>query len=1039
MLCFAFSFSAFSQNSALTFDGDNDFVEVHPMPGIGQFSPDAFSIEFIFEKGERQNSIEVLFYQENQNGFFEFGLKNGISPYVSFNSDLWVFEDCRIDPLSCTHLSLTYGNESLSLYLNGQLAQTQFASLSSQPIVENTPFFIGQRHPVNATSFSGRMEDMRIFQTTLSPAEISQRLFQEVEVTAIGKYLHLPLHHYLPTYTCDPFNPRVHGFLGGFPSIFSYTPLLSEDVCIISISPESIDPNCQTDPGLMPPSCSTTNLAANEMLCNGDFEQYCNILNTPPSSFYLPEQAFTDFPYTGSDVVNWEVPNYIRNAQLYSTPDFYVRDGFGSPNQMQPLWLAIPGGNNVLCIPPTDTHNGSGDAIVGLIAHPPLGGENLLTTLRNPIIAGNLYSFSGWFYNGGMASSAGCNGIPPTGTVQLKVYFGDGLNQSQEVLALISIVVQDANLLSTNNGWQFISGSFIAPASMNGLTHMIVEANSQVYRYMYLDNLSLLNMGIPSPTSFPAYLNTGDANDVFKRIIKEDAFGNIYIAGQIIDPSSSQLQFGLQTVLATHNLNTQAGSFVAKYDSDGNYIWSYFQEYVMINDIEIVNNEVIAVGYTEPMPAGVLANTPFHFNGNAVLTGAACTGGTQPIHNTENMMLSRLNANTGNLLGTIEVWGGSTNERAIGVEIFGNTAKIALWACQVNNPIPLSWTTVFTTSSNSILEYNLSLYSCIGGSLLPSIFPPDYLIDFNSDGSNWYLLTNQRLIKQGGTFSALPPISGQSYSAHELYVTSTGDLYLAYNQNIGNPPYIEKRNASLAVIGNFSAPLNSTPLTSHAIPISISADASSLFVAYEYLSSNSPMNQQLHIEKYDPNTMTGTSIWSSGVLTNGIDARFAGVMGGEANRPMDMVQRAIGGLAVLGNFVTDNTSWTWNLPPKSLNYSGTPALPSGQHSFVAVVNDLGNSAVFGKGENGSDIISQKKTDLLVYPNPLGFNKILNIRSSSIIEAVDIYNLQGQKVFSTLVLDQPLEIMIPLNHLETGLYFIQVKNQSGRSDNKFIIE
>lgn len=1026
------------------FDGSDDFVEVQPMPGIGQFTASSFSLEFIIEAGTRQNAYEVLLYQENRFGVVEFGLQNGLTPYLNFYNEIFLFEEVEVPSEGCVQLSIVYESERLSLFLNCIFRQSFTVSLGYPIMEENLLFYLGQRYPDGATSFSGRMEDMRIFRHALSPAEIQQRLFKEVEMTALGKYIHLTFFHYLPAYTCDPYNPDVHAFLGGPTNVNSYMPEWGEDGCMDAELPESVDPSCQTDPTLMPTVCNTTGLPTNEFLCNGDFEQFCSLLQNPPANS-SPPSAFWNIPPSGpatvpaSDVVNWSMTN--SPPSLISSPDFFVRDGLGSPIDFQPDFFCNTRR-------PNDTHNGSGNGAVGLMSGnvglsqlPSY--EAIITDIRNgyTISPGTSFTFSGWFYTHVTCFTWLIN---QSDHVAIEVELTDDLGNRYLVG---SINLTDQSFIPNNNRWQNSSLVFTAPSLINGafsFEKLTIRNNGgtlgqNYHSYVYVDDLSLVENVYP-PTTFPAYLNTGDANDFFKRIIKEDANGNIYIAGQIIDPTTSLLQFGLQPILANYSMTNQEGSFIAKYASDGTLIWTFFEEFFMVNDMEIIGNEVFAVGYSTPFPSGIIT-APFSLNGLPA-TGPSClidtNGGPLSLAtlDSENLCIARLSASTGNLIGNIEVWGSKTHEQAIGVEVFGNTAKIALDMCGTGSNLLWNGLPVL---NDAILEYDLTFY--LPFNFLQLSVGNDYLIDFDSYGNDWFLLTNTSLIKEGGPSQTLPNIGAQTFSAHDLLETSGGDLFLAYNENNNAPPVIEKRdNATLNSVGQFNAPHNSSPLITYAVPLSIAGTASTLFVAYEHLVTSSPMNQQLRIEKYDFSSSTAIPLWSSGVYSsNGANARFAGDLGGAANSPMDMVERAIGGVAVFGNFVTDSPSWTWNLPPKNLTYNGTPALPSSSHSFVAVVNDQGSNGIFGKNGNSVDEgISQSQVTLL-YPNPLNGHKELTIQSPFTIWEIQIISLHGQVIQQHIFEGIEDELTLHLLDLPSGIYLIQVNGLSDRTTKKLVVE
>ncbi len=1025
----------------------------------------------------------MLLFQENRYGITELGLQGGLTPYINCLGEYFLFEEVELPTEGCVQLSFVYQAERLELYVNGQLRQNLSVVLPSPIMEENIPFYLGQRFPDGATTFSGRMEDMRIFRHALSLAEIQQRLFREVEMTAHGKYLHLDFYQHHQEFTRDPYNSAVFALLGGLAATAQHMPLWTEDFCMKNggTSTEGVNSNCQTDPTLMPPCAAPP---ANEFLCNGDFEQFCSVLRNPPTNA-LPNNAFD--PYlvwgTGSDVVNWEsVDPIISNAH------FFVRGGLGSPIGFNPECIFPPSSGP---FSPWETHNGNGDGVAALRWSYFVGGtygpgspsiiEGLQTHIYQPqnLQPGNVYVLSGWTFATQDCWPLTTNTFP-NAQVIVNIIDNNGVAQALP----LSISAPNYSSIPQNNGWSFFSYQFILPPLSGSATHFeklrfsIDHSTSDPESYVFFDDLSLqpyVPTTFPS-TNFPAYINTGEGNDLFRRIIKEDAQGNIYVAGQVYVPYTNpstttyQLQYGLQTPIVHPFNNQQYGSFIAKYSSNGNLEWEHYQEHTLITDFEIVGNEILTVGYINPVPAGIINSAPFNFNG-LINTGLHCSTPYDPnssqtqlsnpqlsmINESENMFLMRLDNssnNATNLIGSIQVWGGSTDERAIGLEIFGNTAKIALNVCEVVLPtIPpnttappiqhLMWGQFLPCPTNSILEYSLLTNQPAMRTLLNQSFSSDYLIDFDSDGSNWYLLTNANLIKEGGNSQLLPSNSAQSYSAHEMYVMSNGDIFLAYNENTNSgsnpsiPPFIEKRNSSLNFVASFSAPSNAAPPNSYAIPLSITGDGAGIYVAYEYLQSV-PQEDRLMIIKYDPNLMNGNPLWTSpnAILSDGLNSRFANSLGEFSYQPMDMVPRAIGGLALIGNFSTSSANWDWDLSPKTISYTGTTLLPSSSHTFVAVINDEGTHAVFGKR---SVTDGSRSNNLVVYPNPVSSDRILRIQSSFLMSEIKIYDVRGNLLSNLKLPSATTETDLPMFQFQKGVYILEVFGVNRKEIERLIVE
>ena len=77
----------------------------------------------------------------------------------------------------------------------------------------------------------------------------------------------------------------------------------------------------------------------------------------------------------------------------------------------------------------------------------------------------------------------------------------------------------------------------------------------------------------------------------------------------------------------------------------------------------------------------------------------------------------------------------------------------------------------------------------------------------------------------------------------------------------------------------------------------------------------------------------------------------------------------------------------------------------------------------------------KMDNFKLYPNPA--NQYLNILLSTIDNVILIYNLQGELVKNSFVSTTYCKLNI--TDLSSGMYVVEVKNNKGRSFQKFIIE
>ncbi len=159
-------------NGALQFDGYNDYVEVdnptlNPTNQIAVsawiYPTNWFGLKRIIQKGAGTFSSDY-----GQYSFYEYAdtlrfTLDGIGTATSSNSV----------PLNTWHHVVgVYDGSSIQIWLNGSLVGQQFASgpMSSFP---TDPLFIGARSTASGSdSFSGRIDEVAIYNRTLSPTEI---------------------------------------------------------------------------------------------------------------------------------------------------------------------------------------------------------------------------------------------------------------------------------------------------------------------------------------------------------------------------------------------------------------------------------------------------------------------------------------------------------------------------------------------------------------------------------------------------------------------------------------------------------------------------------------------------------------------------------------------------------------------------------------------------------------------------------------------------------------------------------------------------
>ncbi|UOK41952.1 MULTISPECIES: ELWxxDGT repeat protein [Flavobacterium] len=101
---------------------------------------------------------------------------------------------------------------------------------------------------------------------------------------------------------------------------------------------------------------------------------------------------------------------------------------------------------------------------------------------------------------------------------------------------------------------------------------------------------------------------------------------------------------------------------------------------------------------------------------------------------------------------------------------------------------------------------------------------------------------------------------------------------------------------------------------------------------------------------------------------------------------------------------------------------------SGYELYVA-----GPQNVLSLNEYNSDIKSDDKNQILIYPNPT--NSIVTLRSNSVINEVVVFDSLGKKVLETIIASE--EGRIDLSSLNSGLYLLKIQSNDSASFRKVI--
>jgi hypothetical protein len=1012
--------------SAFSFDGINDFIEYNPNPATVFFDDESAStIEVIFQIDQMKHQVILSQTNGSTGNLTELGINVNGNIYTVIAGNQYTAGEEYLETDECYHLSVVYGVDLITFYLNGNVISTLSRSSSLPDFTVNSPFYMGKTQVNRNTNFSGTMDELRIFSDARTDTEINTFLFQPLTLANDNLLACFNFSTWVSGITHGAFNNHNLGILGG--AEVAYSPSWTEEICIGPIS-ESVNPFCAANT----PSCSTAGLPPSEMLCNGDFEQFCPALyinhstwNGSFPTWLRPNHAFmqsnTSVGASGSDVSNWD-PSSVSGA--LTSPDFFVRDGVGSPTGFAPIWSISSG--NWISNPPTNTWNGLGNAVVGLhganTTAPTTGVEGIVTVLNSALQPSTTYQFSGWFYKTDINGGSGGSG-------SLALEFSNGTTSFTP--GSVSIPNWSSQASSINN-WYYGALTFTTGSSIPlNLTTLKIQHNAiATGDYVFLDNLSLKSI---IPQGFPQYFYTVDHNDYHHRRVKTDANNNVYVIAAIENVNSSG---GSQTgtlglpMANTFSINADFSSLIIKYDQYGQYLWHRHYDHLVLIDFDFDSNgNIVAVGHTEngDQWSGINYTGP---NTGFTTTCTPPNSVSKTAYETQQLLLYRVNSNTGNTISSY-AQGGRGWESGVGIHIDGNTAyiltKLELGGICSSNSFPpsLSWNSPISTSH--LLRFNLQ--SNTPGSPVTAVNAPQLI---KGDGNKLYVLRNDgNLDKITITGASTHTTISTSITADATYLQPSHDgtnLFVSYRMNnLGSniDGKVERRNASnLNLVSSF---------TTTKMPMAIASGSNGDYVLYRQNSSGTSPGKVLGVEKLDLANF-GTPLWTKeSAQHQGNILNNYKTYGYEVMSDMAAYQNNSTKTAILGSFQTTSSPWVIGFDANTL--SGT--LQGVGNCVVLNITDNGTSANFKKEPTQEDSLDTSSlAGFNLYPNPASGN--MSLESDQPFSEVFIYNLNGQIVQSQkMTATQRIELN--LENLNAGLYLIKVKTEQGYQHKKFILE
>jgi len=161
--------AATDDRPSFTFDGVDDYIDVGSDRSLSVVRN--FSIEaWVWPAVEKEQWIVA------KQGSYGLGLVDGNPVFTTADDQRYQMEDVTIPTATWTHLAVVLDRQNtLSVYVNGELADTYEGATSARP--SQSTVKIGVLDPESESGFwEGLLAEVRIWNTTLLPAEIQQRL-----------------------------------------------------------------------------------------------------------------------------------------------------------------------------------------------------------------------------------------------------------------------------------------------------------------------------------------------------------------------------------------------------------------------------------------------------------------------------------------------------------------------------------------------------------------------------------------------------------------------------------------------------------------------------------------------------------------------------------------------------------------------------------------------------------------------------------------------------------------------------------------------
>jgi hypothetical protein len=157
----------------LDFDGRNDYAEaIGVLSGLSNATLMAW-----VDLGAGYNSDGVVVGQDR----FQIRISSA-KKFEAYINGITVTYNSALNTSQWYHVAATYGGGSLKLYLNGKLVVTQ--AISGNIAADATRLTLGRNPQGSSRYFKGKMDEVRVFNVTLTDTQVQRMVYQEIQNTS---------------------------------------------------------------------------------------------------------------------------------------------------------------------------------------------------------------------------------------------------------------------------------------------------------------------------------------------------------------------------------------------------------------------------------------------------------------------------------------------------------------------------------------------------------------------------------------------------------------------------------------------------------------------------------------------------------------------------------------------------------------------------------------------------------------------------------------------------------------------------------------